>query len=64
MTDPQAPSRTAAVGRGAGIGLVLGVAIGAATDNVGLGIALGLVFGAALGQNASSQDDADAPKEA
>jgi len=32
-----------------GIGLVLGIAFGAALDNIGLGIALGLVFGAALG---------------
>ena len=34
-----------------GIGLVIGIAIGAAIDNVGLGIALGLVFGAAIASN-------------
>ena len=32
-----------------GLGLVVGIAFGAATDNIGLGIALGLVFGAGIG---------------
>ena len=32
-----------------GIGLVFGVAIGAATDHVGIGVALGIVFGAVVG---------------
>ena len=32
-----------------GIGLTLGIAIGAAMDNVGLGIALGLAIGASMG---------------
>ena len=32
-----------------GIGLVVGIAIGAAMNNVGVGVALGLVFGAAIG---------------
>ena len=32
-----------------GIGLALGVAFGAAIDNVGLGICLGLAIGAGLG---------------
>ncbi|MBO99839.1 MAG: glycine zipper family protein [Candidatus Marinimicrobia bacterium] len=32
-----------------GIGLTLGIAIGAAMDNVGLGIALGLAIGAGIG---------------
>ena len=40
-----------------GIGLVIGIAIGAAMDNVGLGIALGLVFGAAFGKNVLNQED-------
>ena len=39
-----------------GIGLVIGIAIGAAMDNVGLGIALGLVFGAAIGETARKKD--------
>jgi len=34
---------------GAGIGLLAGIIIGSATDNVGLGIALGLCFGAGIG---------------
>lgn len=41
------------MGRGAiegiGIGIVMGVVLGAAFDNVGLGVALGIAFGAALG---------------
>ena len=32
-----------------GLGLVVGIAFGAATDNIGLGIALGLAFGAGIG---------------
>ena len=48
---------------GPGIGLVLGVAIGAATDNIGLGVALGLVFGAALGTAGSRKEEADPPKK-
>ena len=34
---------------GAGIGLLAGVIIGNATDNIGLWIALGLCFGAGIG---------------
>ncbi len=34
---------------GAGIGLLAGIIIGSATDNVGLCIALGLCFGAGIG---------------
>ena len=44
---------------GPGIGLVLGVAVGAATDHLGLCIALGLVFGAALGTVVSRRDETD-----
>lgn len=35
-------------GRWLGAGIAIGVAIGAATDNMGLWIALGVAFGAAL----------------
>ena len=35
--------------RSIGLGLVVGIAFGAATDNIGLGIALGLAFGAGIG---------------
>ena len=35
---------------GAGIGLIAGIIIGNATDNVGLWIALGLCFGAGIGE--------------
>ena len=31
-----------------GLGLVVGIAFGAATDNIGLGIAMGLAFGAGI----------------
>ena len=34
---------------GAGIGLLAGIIIGSATDNIGLWIALGLCFGAGIG---------------
>ena len=33
----------------AGIGLIAGIVIGSATNNVGLGIALGLCFGVGIG---------------
>ena len=35
---------------GAGIGLIAGIIIGSATNNVGLWIALGLCFGAGIAQ--------------
>ena len=41
-----------------GLGLVIGIAFGAATDNIGFGIALGLALGAGIGtakKNASSK---------
>lgn len=41
-----------------GIGLCIGVALGAAFDNIGLGIALGLVFGAAIQQYKKKKDKA------
>ena len=34
---------------GAGLGLLVGIIIGSATDNVGLWIPLGLCFGAGIG---------------
>ncbi|EKB55194.1 glycine zipper family protein [Falseniella ignava] len=37
------------IGTWIGIGLVLGTAIGAATNNIGLGVGMGLVIGAAIG---------------
>ena len=36
------------IGIGAALGIIVGVVIGAATDNTGLWVALGLVFGAGL----------------
>lgn len=40
-----------------GAGLVIGIGIGAAIDNIGLGVALGLVFGAAIGNEKLKKDD-------
>jgi xanthine/uracil permease len=34
---------------GTGIGIIFGVSLGAAFDNIGLGISLGISFGAGLG---------------
>ena len=42
-----------------GIGMIIGVAIGAATDNIGLWISLGLVFGAAYGKTMQNKKDSD-----
>ena len=36
------------ISKGAGIGLIAGIVIGSATNNVGLGIALGLCFGVGI----------------
>jgi hypothetical protein len=41
-----------------GIGLCVGVAFGAAFDNVGLGISLGLLFGVAIQQYKKKKDKA------
>lgn len=46
-----------------GVGLVIGIAVGAALDNVGMGVALGLIFGAGIGATRSKQDNADRPDE-
>ncbi len=40
-----------------GIGLALGVAFGAAIDNVGLGICLGLAIGAGLGSTQNNKTE-------
>ena len=37
------------ISKGAGIGLIAGIVIASATNNIGLGIALGLCFGAGIG---------------
>ncbi len=37
------------LGQFIGFGLLIGIVVGAVTDNVGLGIALGLIFGAGTG---------------
>lgn len=42
------------MGQWIAIGLTLGTAIGAATNNIGLGVGIGLVLGAAIG--ASNQE--------
>jgi len=41
---------------GAGIGLIAGIIIGSATNNVGLCIALGLCFGAGIGTVLDKKD--------
>lgn len=47
-------------GRWVGIGLALGVALGAAMDNVGIGIALGIAIGAAMDhREAGSTEESD-----
>jgi hypothetical protein len=43
------PNSWATVGKWTGIGLALGVVLGAALGNVGLGVAFGIVAGAAIG---------------
>lgn len=42
------------MGKWIGIGLILGAAVGVATNNIGLGLGIGLVLGAAIG--ASKQE--------
>ena len=43
----------------AGLGLVFGVAIGAALDEIGTGVALGLAIGAGIGTWLKKKQDAD-----
>jgi hypothetical protein len=42
-----------------GIGMIIGVVIGIATDNIGLWLSLGLVFGASYGKTKQAKADAD-----
>ena len=42
-----------------GLGLIFGVVVGMAQDNVGLWMALGLVFGAAMYTAAKKKDETD-----
>lgn len=46
-----------------GIGIALGVAFGAAIDNMGVGIALGIAIGAGIGTTRQKEKDKDDPKE-
>lgn len=45
----------------AGLGLVFGVAIGAALDEIGTGVALGLAIGAGIGAWSKKKQDTDGP---
>lgn len=49
--------RNRKTGTSVGIGIIVGVVIGALTDNYGLWIALGLVFGTAWGTQRSKRSD-------
>ena len=42
-----------------GLGLVFGVAIGAALDEIGTGVALGLAIGAGIGASLKKKKDTD-----
>ena len=53
----------ATLGSSVGLGLVIGMAIGALMDNVGMGVTWGLVFGAGIGVARSRQGTADLPDE-
>ena len=44
-------------GRFIGIGIALGIGIGAALDNMGLGIAIGIALGAAIGSMRSHRKE-------
>jgi len=43
----------------AGLGLVFGVAMGAALDEIGTGVALGLAIGAGIGASLKKKKDTD-----
>ena len=43
------PSKGSQVAGGLGLGLIFGVAIGAALNNLAIGIAIGILFGGAFG---------------
>ena len=42
-----------------GIGMLIGAAIGVATDNIGLWLSLGLVFGAGYGKTMQNKKDSE-----
>ena len=48
-TNSTVTMKESKISLGAGIGLLAGIIVGSATDNVGLWIALGLCFGAGIG---------------
>lgn len=55
------PKANDLIARYAGLGLVLGVAIGAALDEVGTGVALGLAIGAGIGTWLKKKRGKDSP---
>ena len=46
-----------------GIGMVIGAAIGVASDNIGLWLSLGLVFGAGYGKTMQNKKDSENDNE-
>jgi 2-keto-3-deoxy-6-phosphogluconate aldolase len=46
-----------------GLGMVIGAAIGVATDNIGLWLSLGLVFGAGYGKTMQNKKDSENDNE-
>lgn len=46
-----------------GLGMVIGAAIGVATDNIGLWLSLGLVFGAGYGKTMQNKKDSETDNE-
>ncbi len=46
-----------------GIGMIIGAAVGVATDNIGLWLSLGLVFGAGYGKKMQAKKDSDKEDE-
>ena len=46
-----------------GIGMIIGAAVGVATDNIGLWLSLGLVFGAGYGKKMQAKKDSDKKNE-
>ena len=46
-----------------GIGMIIGAAVGVATDNIALWLSLGLVFGAGYGKKMQAKKDSDKEDE-
>ncbi len=46
-----------------GIGMIIGAAVGVATDSIGLWLSLGLVFGAGYGKKMQAKKDSDKEDE-